>query len=248
MKDKKKIIIKILNAIIYIIIGLSILFVFYETVKGEFVSSKIKNLDNVAIKEDNILGTEEVRKISRIDLVKEILKYNNIVAYKELGRCYNKELPITKELEFDINIDSYDGVDSLGFVDWCFRFATGKALDNIEFPFSLYNTSEKVVSIKDLKIGDIGYGNMDSEIRNVFGIFIGYYDDIPIFATCRYSPFDNMEWGGLQIAYLKSETNEKLDKAEPVDLKYFIRPNIEWLEGTATVSIVKTNQGLKVDE
>lgn len=243
-----KIKLKFLSSIIHILFAIAVMFIFYETVKDTIFTSKTEEYAISVIDVERQQLNEEARKITRVDLVNEILKYNNKVAYKELGRCYKKELPITQELEFDINVESYKGVDGLGFIDWCYRYATGTTLDNIELPFTLYDTSEKVITVKDLKIGDIGYGNLDSEIRNVFGVFIGYHDNAPVFATCRYSPFEKMEWGGLQVAYLKSEKNELLDKAEPVDLKYFIRPNVKWLESDATVSIVMSEQGLKVGE
>lgn len=243
-----KVKLKFLSSIIHILIIIAVIVIFYETVKDTIFTSKDTeyNISVINVEEQQV--NEEEKKVNRVDLVNEILKYNYKVAYKELGRCYTKELPIIQELEFDVNVESYQGIDGLGFIDWCYRYATGTALDNVEFPFTLYDTSEKVLSLKDLKIGDIGYGNLDSEIRNVFGIFIGYYEKVPVFATCRYSPFENMEWGGLQVAYLKSEKNELLDKAEPVDLKYFIRPNVEWLESDDTVSLIMSKQGLKVGE
>lgn len=244
-----KIKVKMLCYVIYLIMALAIIYVFYETVNGTSINNRSNVTDDNEINDqEQIKEINEEREVSRIDLVTEILKYTNKVAYKELGRCYKNELPITEELEFDVNIDSYEGIDGLGFVDWCYRFAIGKALENVEFPFALYDASEKIVNTNELKIGDIGYGNLDSEIRNTFGVFIGYYENIPVFATCRYSPFRDMEWGGLQVAFLKSEKNEILYNAEPVDLKYFIRPNVEWLNGIDTGSIVMTNQGLKVKE
>lgn len=188
----------------------------------------------------------EVDPMSKEGFASFLLEYDKLIAYKDGGRRYDLSMPTYKAVLSSMGTNEYEGLDSLGFVDWAYRIVTGTSLKNIETPITLYEQSAKV-NLDDLQIGDIGMYSKE-ESGNHFGIFVGKIDGIPVFAHCANIPIRNMQKGCLQFSYLSSVKDKALNDSPAVSFSYFFRPDVEWLQGNDNVELVLIDGKLSIKE
>ena len=70
----------------------------------------------------------EVDPISRESFAAFLLEYDKQIAYKDGGRRYDLSMPTYKAVLNSMGTNEYEGLDSLGFVDWALRIVTGKQI------------------------------------------------------------------------------------------------------------------------
>lgn len=113
-----------------------------------------------------------------------------------------------------------EGINSSGYVVWLFRNVFGMVGDELEDPISMYGGGLEI-GTNSFEVGDIGFTSLDRDTA-VYGVFVGYVNDAPVFTYL--SP----ENGVSGLGYLMSAKEEYLGKIPPVDLCYFVRPDVPW--------------------
>lgn len=189
----------------------------------------------------------EVEPMTKKDFVKMLLSYNKKIAYKAGGRRYDLNMPTYTYIFKEMDPKDYEGLDSLGFVDWAYRKVIGTSLESIEKPALLYENSKKITEDK-LQIGDIGMTSLNDGEDDHYGIYVGTINSMPVFAHCSSNPTKYMEKGCLQFSYLKSFNDESLNNVSSVSFTYFFRPEVDWKTGDDIVCLEYENGMLQVIE
>lgn len=121
--------------------------------------------------------------------------------------------------------DLAHGMSSKTYIKWIFRNTFSQVSDDFLDLVSFYNKSEKI-SLKDIKVGDIGLYSNKYDVVNHFGVCVGFYENEPIFSHISSSPTKKFPAGTNKLSFLVSSNKGYLGDSSPVDLKYFFRPNL----------------------
>ncbi|XBX10770.1 NlpC/P60 family protein (plasmid) [Enterocloster clostridioformis] len=158
-------------------------------------------------------------------MVSLLYKSKNVIPFCEGGRYWKTEFPAVSGGANHIP-DSGSGVDSLGFVMWAYYAIFQEYIDEPSHAYRLGNR----ISIKDLRPGDIGMMEYAADKPNHYGIFLGYDNEIPVFAHCSSFPFPGFPGGGVKLCSIdSSESKEKLYMGSPAEqFQYFTRPDVMW--------------------
>lgn len=134
-------------------------------------------------------------------------------------------------------VDNYSsrpahGMSSASYIVWLYRNTFGNCDGGLSDPVSEYKRSRKVSS-SELLPGDIGMYYCDESEGNHFGVCIGFYHGVPLFTHCSSVGTRDFPAGCNRISFLKSASDSYFSGSEPVDFRYFFRPDAEWTEGEA---------------
>ena len=175
---------------------------------------------------DNAYSFDSDYKLNKSSLVSICMDSLYKIPFVYGGRCYTKGYLISKNPDTDY----YNGVDSVGYLIWAYRQLQGYTPTAASDPLYYYEVhpDKRVNAVSELQVGDIGMVSLN-KTDNSFGIFIGFYMDNPVFVHCSNEPHLVFEKGCVRLSYLKSVCDAYLEGSRPVDYKYFIRPDVEWL-------------------
>lgn len=129
-------------------------------------------------------------------------------------------------------VDNYSaayphGMTSASYVVWLYRNTFGDCDAELYDLPHLYERSQKV-SQSELLPGDIGMYYCDGEDGNHFGVCIGFYEGVPLFTHCSSLGTDEFPAGCNRISFLKSASDRYFQGSEPMDFRYFFRPDVTW--------------------
>ena len=151
------------------------------------------------------------------------LEYNEKIPFTDGGEYYGIGFPLLPDIPagyLDPSAGSI-GLDSLGYVRWLYKNAIGYTPNSLENPLDYLTTAS--VSIKDLQIGDVGICQYeDGQIH--YGVFLGYYREIPIFTHCDSCPLAGYPYGANRLSFVSSVCDQHLNGSPAADFKIFIRP------------------------
>ena len=121
------------------------------------------------------------------------------------------------------------GINSEGYVVWLFRQVFGIVPDSFENVIGMYKSGEKILK-ENLEVGDIGMSSLDSSADTRYGVCIGFKEGSPVFTHLSPVADKGKKSGTNYISYLKELKDAPLNGVEPISLKYFVRPDVEWVE------------------
>lgn len=165
----------------------------------------------------------KTRDRTRNALAELLLEYDGYVPYLKDGRLWQETIP-----KLDHGVDNWNGnladgygVDSLGYVLWAYYQLFHIAIPN---PAEAYRNGNRI-PVDGLLTGDVGMEEYQEGIPNHYGIFIGYDDEIPVFAHCTSIPYPGYPGG---VSRLSSIGDKYYMGTAPATFQYFTRPDVEW--------------------
>lgn len=187
---------------------------FYKEEK--YANSDVSITENTKFKLGLPVTHENMRNIC--------MEYLYKIPFLEDGRYFGIGYSVS------MNVDGmYNGLDSIGWLIFAYRNLTGETSVTSKNPVEYYtkNKNSRVQSISELEIGDIGMISLN-ETDNHFGIFVGFYNENPVFVHCSNEPDSVYNQGCVRMSYLQSVCDYYIEGSAPVDFQYFVRPDIKW--------------------
>lgn len=164
--------------------------------------------------------------LTRENLREVCMTYLYKIPFVQDGRIYSMGFSAPR------NVDgSLRGLDSIGWLIFAYRNFTGVTCNASVNPVRFYQEHPKsrVTSLSGLKIGDIGMLDCNDSTDNHYGIFVGFYNENPVFIHCSNEPDSEFKTGCVRMSYLESVCDYYIEGSSPVDFQYFVRPNdIKW--------------------
>lgn len=173
-------------------------------------------------------------KRTRSEMVSLLYNSKNVIPFCEGGRYWKTEFPVASGNVGDIP-DSSIGVDSLGFVMWAYYAIFHVYIDE---PSQAYRLGNRI-NVDALQPGDIGMLEYAADTPNHYGIFLGYDEDVLVFAHCSSYPSPGFPRGGVQLCSVVSPGSEENYYAGlPAEgFRYFTRPEVVWEKGQNEISL-----------